>query len=58
MSSSYYEWRNSFSIGAYVRVDPCSTSQGRVGVVTAVDDNYNENSVGIVNFSPFIDEGR
>ena len=58
MSSSYYEWRNSFSIGAYGRVDPCSTSQGRVVVVTAVDDNYNENSVGIVNFSPFIDEGR
>ena len=42
------------SIGAYVRVDPCSTSKGGVGYVTAVhteerkvDVNYIANSIGI-----------
>ena len=54
-----------YSIGAYVRVDPCSTSQGGVGYVTAVHPeerkvnvNYIANSIGIINSSPFIDEGR
>ena len=57
--------RDIFSMGACVRVDPSSTSQGGIGFVTAlhteerkVDVNYNENSIGIINSSPFIDEGR
>ena len=28
--------REIFSIGAYIRVDPCSTSKGGVGFVTTV----------------------
>ena len=54
-----------FSRGAYVRVDPCPTSQGGIGFVTAVhteerkvDIDYIENSVGIINSSPSIDERR
>ena len=57
--------RDIFSIGACVRVDSSTTSQGGVGFVTAVyteerkiDVNYIGNSLGIVNSSPFIDEGR
>ena len=47
-----------YSIGAYVRVDPCSTSQDGVGFVTAVHTeerkvavNYIENSIGNINSS-------
>ena len=54
-----------FSKGAYVRVDPSSTSRGGVGFVTSVhtkerrvDVKYDENSVGVINSSPFIDESR
>lgn len=54
-----------FSKGAYVRVDPSSTSRGGVGFVTSVhakerrvDVKYDENSVGVINSSPFIDERR
>ena len=38
------------SLGAYVRVDPCSTSKGGVAVHTEerkVDVNYIANSIGI-----------
>ena len=54
-----------FSLGAYDRVDPSPSSQGGVGFVTAVhteerkvDVNYIENSIGIINSSPFITETR
>ena len=54
-----------YTIGAYFRVEPCSTSQGGVGYVTAVHTeerkvavNYIENSIGNINSSPLIDEGR
>jgi hypothetical protein len=54
-----------FSKGAYIRVDPSSTSRGGVGFVTSVhtkerrvDVRYDENSVGVINSSPFIDERR
>ena len=46
-------------------VDPSTTSQGGIRFVTAVhteekkvDVNYNENSIGIINASPFITEAR
>ena len=49
----------------HFRVDPSTTSQGGVLSVTAVhkeerkvDVNYIENSIGIINSSPFIDEER
>ncbi|OEU05754.1 hypothetical protein FRACYDRAFT_258384 [Fragilariopsis cylindrus CCMP1102] len=54
-----------FSKGACVRVDPCSTSKGGIGFVSAVhpeqrkvDVNYIENAIGISNSSPFITEAR
>ncbi|OEU07941.1 hypothetical protein FRACYDRAFT_250580 [Fragilariopsis cylindrus CCMP1102] len=51
-----------YSTGAYISVDPSPSSQGCVGFVTAVYTEEKlmsiENSIGIVNFSPFIDEGR
>ena len=57
--------RDIFSVGACVRVDTSSTSQGGIGFVTVVyteerkvDVNYNENSIGLVNFSSFITEAR
>ena len=57
--------RDIFSMGACVRVDPSTTSQGGIGFVSAVhteerkvDIDYIVNSIGIVNSSPFIDEGR
>ncbi|MGK3737396.1 MAG: hypothetical protein ACI90V_004241 [Bacillariaceae sp.] len=53
--------RDIFSMGACVRVDPSSTSQGGVGFVSAVhteerkvDVEYNENSIGVIKLSPFI----
>jgi hypothetical protein len=53
------------SLRAYVRVDPSPSSQGGVGFVTAVhteerkvDVNYIENSIGIINSSPFTTETR
>jgi hypothetical protein len=49
--------RDIFSMGACVRVDPSSTSQGGVGFVSAVhteerkvDVEYNENSIGVIMF--------
>ena len=57
--------RDIFSMGACVRVDPSTTSKGGIGFVSAVhteerkvDVKYNENSIGIINSSPFIDEER
>ena len=57
--------RDIFSMGACVRVDASTTSKGGIGFVSAVhpeqrkvDVNYNENAIGIINSSPFIDEGR
>jgi hypothetical protein len=57
--------RDIFSMGACVRIDPSSTSQGGIGFVTAVhteerkvDVDYIQNSIGIVNSSPFITEAR
>ena len=51
-----------YSTGAYIRGDPSPSSQGCVGFVTAVYTEEKlmsiENSIGIVNSSPFIDEGR
>jgi hypothetical protein len=54
-----------FSMGACVRVDPSLSSQGGIGFVTSVhteerkvDVNYNENSIGIINSSPFVTEAR
>jgi hypothetical protein len=48
--------------GAYIRVDPSPSSQGCVGFVTAVYTEEKlmsiENSIGIVDSSPFIDVGR
>ena len=58
--------RNILSMGVCViRVDLSTTRQGGAGFVLAVhveerkvDIDYIENSIGIVNSSPFIDEGR
>ena len=57
--------RDVFSMAACVRVDASTTSKGGIGFVSAVhpeqrkvDVNYNENAIGIINSSPFIDEGR
>ena len=57
--------RDIFSMGACVRVDASTTSKGGVGFVSAVhpedrkvDVKYNENSIGIINSSPFISEAR
>ena len=58
--------RDISSIGVCViRVDPSTTRQGGAGFVSAVhveerkvDIDYIENSIGIVNSSPFTTEAR
>ena len=54
-----------FSMGACVRVDPSTTSQGGIGFVSAVhteerkvDIDCIQNSIGTINFFPSISESR